>query len=197
MNLSMKKSRLLVICGLAAVVVSLASWVGHVQPEAAAAEPASESASFDGPLERARREIRLLDDIYKTSIVLITTHYVTGDEDLAAGSAFKALFQAVADKGWHQVRLIDASGEPYNDENSPQEGFESRAIGKLKAGEAWYDEVEEEGDQRFLRVATAIPVVMEKCIMCHENYRDVKEGVAIGAIGYRLPILTDADLEKE
>ena len=27
-------------------------------------------------IERARREVRLLDDIYKTAIVLITTHYV-------------------------------------------------------------------------------------------------------------------------
>ena len=27
-------------------------------------------------LERARREIKLLDDIYKTAIVLITKHYV-------------------------------------------------------------------------------------------------------------------------
>ena len=41
-------------------------------------------------IERARREARLLDDIYKTAIVLITKHYVEDDSALAAGEAFKS-----------------------------------------------------------------------------------------------------------
>ena len=159
-----------------------------VAPKAAAA---SGRGVPDAALERAHREMRLLDDIYKTSIVLITTHYVNDDEDLAAGSAFKALFAAVADKGWHEVRLLDATGEPYNDENAPADAFERRAIAALKDGKAVWEEVEQKDGKRFLRAATAIPVVMEKCIMCHDNYRDVPEGQAIGAVGYRIPILTD------
>ncbi len=43
-----------------------------------AADPIKPSTA----LERARREVRMLDDIYKTSIVLITTHYVDGKESL-------------------------------------------------------------------------------------------------------------------
>ena len=31
-------------------------------------------------------------------------------------------------------------------------------------------------------------MVMEKCIMCHANYEDVKPGVPVGAISYRIPI---------
>jgi hypothetical protein len=143
----------------------------------------------DAAVERARREVRLLDDIYKTSIVLITTHYVHDDDDLPAGSAFKALFAAVKKKGWHEVRLLDATGEPYNDENTPKKGFEKKAVKQLLNGAAVYNEVVTEGDKRYLLAATAIPVVMDKCVMCHENYKNVPKGKAIGALGYKVPII--------
>lgn len=143
----------------------------------------------DPAVERARREVQMLDDIYKTSIVLITEHYVHDDNDLPAGSAFKALFEAVAKKGWHEVRLVDASGEPYSDLNHPKEGFEKDAIRQLLEGKSVVDKVVEEGDKKYLLTATAIPVVMEKCIMCHENYRNVLKGKAIGALSYKVPIL--------
>lgn len=152
------------------------------------AEEKSEKPA-DAALERARREVRMLDDIYKTSVVLITTHYVDDKTSLPAGSAFRALFKAVKEKGWHEVRLLDATGQPYNDENLPKDGFEKRAIKQLLDGKASYDEVVTEGDKRFLLAATAIPVVMDKCIICHENYRDVEKGRAIGALGYKVPVL--------
>lgn len=182
---------LVLVTTVVVITLSLIRQSDGVQPDQVTARSTREP---DAALERARREVRLLDDIYKTSIVLITQHYVNDDEDLAAGSAFQALFAAVEEKGWHQVRLLDATGEPYNDENSPKEGFEERAIEKLLGGVTSYDEVEQDGDQKFLRVATAIPVVMEKCILCHENYRNVPEGQAIGALGYRVPILSDAEI---
>lgn len=143
----------------------------------------------DPAVERARREVRMLDDIYKTSIVLITTHYVDNADALPAGSAFKALFEAVQEKGWHEVRLLDATGDPYVAENAPKEGFEKRAIKKLVEGQSAVDEVITEGDKRYLLAATAIPVVMEKCVMCHDNYKNVPAGKAIGALGYKVPIL--------
>lgn len=143
----------------------------------------------DPAVERARREVKMLDDIYKTSIVLITEHYVNDDSALAAGSAFKALFEAVAKKGWHEVRLVDATGQPYSDLNLPKAGFEKDAIRQLLEGKPAVDKVVTEGDEKFLLAATAIPVVMEKCIMCHENYRNVPKGQAIGALSYKVPIL--------
>ncbi len=143
----------------------------------------------DPAVERARREVRMLDDIYKTAIVLVTEHYVHDDTDLAAGSAFKALFDAVSKKGWHDVRLVDASGQPYSDQNLPKEGFEKDSIKQILEGKSAVDKVVVEGDKKFLLAATAIPVVMEKCIMCHENYRNVAKGKAIGALSYKVPIL--------
>jgi hypothetical protein len=143
----------------------------------------------DAAVERARREVRMLDDIYKTAIVLVTEHYVKTDADLPAGSAFKALFDAVGKKGWHQVRLVDATGHPYSDLNLPKDGFEKKAIKELLAGKASVDEVITEDGKKYLLAATAIPVVMEKCIMCHENYRGVEKGKAIGALSYKVPVL--------
>jgi len=156
--------------------------------EAAQATPVVDEKQ-DLPLERARREVRLLDDMYKTSIVLITEHYVNTDDDLPAGEAFKLLFSAMQAKGWHEVRLIDATGEPLNDENDPKEGFETTAVKEIVGGKAIYDEVVTGKDgKRFLRAATAIPVVMDKCIMCHDNYADLPKGKAIGMVGYKVPI---------
>jgi hypothetical protein len=145
-------------------------------------------ASKDPATERARREVRMLDDIYKTSIVLVTTHYVDNKNSLPAGSAFKALFAAVKEKGWHEVRLLDATGDPYEPSNAPKDGFEKRAVKKLLAGESYYDEVVTERDKKFLLAATPIPVVMDKCTLCHDNYKGVAAGKAIGALGYRIPI---------
>lgn len=156
-------------------------------------QPANAATAFGGAkdraVEQARREVLMLDDIYKTAIVLITEHYVHDDTDLAAGSAFKALFETVGRKGWHEVRLVDATGQPYNDLNLPKDGFEKDAIKQIAGGKGVVEKVVEEGDKRFLLAATAIPVVMEKCIMCHENYRDVAKGKAIGALSYKVPIL--------
>jgi hypothetical protein len=136
-------------------------------------------------LDRARREVKLLDDIYKTAIVLITKHYVKEDSDLPAGEAFKVLFASMKEKGWHEVRLLDATGEPLNEDNSPQDAFEKSAVKALLAGEPYYEEQAGKDGKRFLRAATPIPIVMEKCTMCHGNYRDQK---VIGALGYRLPL---------
>lgn len=164
--------------------------IGLLSPSASSEEErAAKPAKTDPAVERARREVRMLDDIYKTAIVLITTHYVEDDNDLPAGSAFKALFDAVKEKGWHEVRLLDATGEPYEPGNSPKAGFEKKAIGELLKGKSVYEEVVTEDGKRFLKSATAIPVVMDKCIICHENYRDVPKGQAIGALGYKVPIL--------
>ena len=49
-------------------------------------------------------------------------------------------------------------------------------------------EVIEQDGKPYLRAVTAVPVVMEKCIMCHAHYADAKKGEPIGAISYTVPI---------
>jgi hypothetical protein len=183
----MKKQKGRAVWMLSAGTLAMAIGVGsalRTEQLASANAPQKDAAT-----ERARREVKMLDDIYKTSIVLITTHYVDGKESLPAGSAFKALFAAVKEKGWHEVRLLDATGDPYEPNNAPKAGFETRAVKKLVEGQAYYDEVVTEQNKKFLLAATPIPVVMDKCVLCHDNYKDVKAGKPIGAIGYKVPIL--------
>lgn len=130
----------------------------------------------------------MLDDIYKGGIVTITQHYVSDEQSIPAGTAFKKLFVAAEKNGWHRVRLIDVSGEPYSEENQAADGFERRAAARLRKGETWIEEREQRGGVQHLRVATPIPVVSSRCIMCHENYRDVPAGQPIGALTYLLPV---------
>jgi hypothetical protein len=141
----------------------------------------------DAAVKRARKQVQMLDDLYKTAIVLITTHYVEEDSDLPAGEAFIALFDAMKEKGWHEVRLVDATGQPIEEKNRPADAFEKSAIERLKAGKPAEEIVEKEG-KRFLRIATPIPVVMEKCVMCHAHYKDAKPGEVIGSLSYTMPI---------
>ena len=149
---------------------------------------ASDGQEKDAALGRARREIKMLDDIYKSGIVTITQHYVNDQQTIPAGTAFKKLFEAVEKKGWHRVRLVDATGEPYSDENVPEDDFEKKAIQELVAGKPYVDTVEVREGVRHLRAVTAIPVVFDKCIMCHDNYAGVPAGKAIGALSYTVPI---------
>jgi len=166
-----------VVCALA--LGAIVQTRSHAQNKNEKADPA---------LERTRKTVRMLDDIYKTAIVLITDKYVQSDHDLPAGTAFQALFGAMKKKGWHEVRLLDATGEPINEKNAPADDFEKEALKQLLAGKGGYEKVVEKDQKRYLRSATIIPVVMKKCIMCHPRYENVPEGKAIGALGYTLPI---------
>lgn len=149
---------------------------------------ADKDVKADPALEHARKDVKMLDDVYKTAVVLITENYVNKDSDLPAGSAAKALFAAIEKKGWHQVRLIDVTGQPYNDENIAKDEFEKSAAARLKKGETYVDEVQVRDGKRVLRAATPIPVVLEKCVMCHDHYKDAPKGQAIGMLGYTVPI---------
>jgi hypothetical protein len=140
-------------------------------------------------LERARNTVRMLDDIYKTTVVLITDKYVNDEDDFPAGSAAIALFDAINKKNWHQVRLVDATGEPTDDKNVATDDFEKEAVKQLLAGKDYYEQVEKRDDARYLRAATPVPVVMDKCIMCHDHYKDAKEkGLPIGVLLYTLKV---------
>jgi Protein of unknown function (DUF3365) len=133
---------------------------------------------------RARKQAKMLDTLYKTAIVLITKNYVDGKESLAAGDAFQALFTAMKENGFHEVRLLDATGQPYDDDNSPKNDYEKKAIKALLSGAKIYEEVVKEGDKTYLLSTTPIPVVMDKCVICHSHYEGNKG--AIGALGLKL-----------
>lgn len=139
-------------------------------------------------VKRTRDTVKMLDDIYKQAIVLITDKYVNDEDDFPAGSAAVELFKRVGKTGFHHVRLLDATGEPYEPNNVAKTKFEKQGIKQLIAGKPYYEEVVIKEGQPYLQAMTPVPVVMKKCVMCHPHYKGVKEGQPIGAISYELPI---------
>lgn len=168
------------ICTTIATILGAIWFLSPLEGAPASVDPAA--------VKRTRKTVRMLDDVYKTAVVLITQHYVVDEDSLPAGTAAKALFAAIKEKGWHEVRLLDATGEPYDDSNVAADDFEKSAIQQLLKGKDFVDTVEQRKDGPVLRAATPIPVVLEKCIMCHENYRNVKKGQPIGALLYTIPV---------
>jgi len=124
-----------------------------------------------------------------TSAVILGLLMTLGTTRGNAEEARKTQSDAAVERAPREVRMLDATGEPYNDENTPKKSFEKKAVKQLLNGKADYDEVVTEGDKRYSLAATAIPVVMDKCMMCHENYKNVPKGKAIGALAYKVPII--------
>jgi hypothetical protein len=160
--------------------------VGATGPQTQADDP--KAAADPAAVERARKQVRMLDDIYKTAVVLITDKYVNSKKDFPAGRAAIAWFKLISEKGHHEVRLIDVSGEPYSPKNVAKDAFDQEGVKQLKSGKTYYDQVVVRDGKPQLRAITAIPVVMDKCVMCHENYKNARKGEAVGALTYTIPI---------
>ena len=176
------KWKLTLAASVATVAVCMTNWQMGVIAEDAP------KAGADPAVDRTRKQIVMLDDLYKTAVVLITKHYVNKETDISAGTAAQAIFDVMRQKGHHDVRLLDATGTPYDDDNLPKDAFEKEAIKQLKAGKPTYEQLESRKDGRYLRVATVVPVVSEKCVMCHEAYKKAKAGEPIGSLSYTLKV---------
>lgn len=147
----------------------------------------SASGASDPAIERTRQEVRMLDSLYKNLLVLITDHYVKDAGSLPAATAAKALFAEMKKEGWYEVRLLGLTNFLNNPEDRPKDAFERAAAEKLGTGQTGYEEVVENGGKRYLRMATGVPVVMEKCVMCHANFKGNQGN--IGALSYTVPVV--------
>ena len=90
----------------------------------------TEPGADDAALARARRQVQMLDDLYKTAVVSITQIYADGPP---AVKVAKQVFKAMADGKHHTARLVDATGSPQND-HSP--GTSATSTSGRSAG-AW------------------------------------------------------------
>ncbi|HVS37851.1 MAG TPA: DUF3365 domain-containing protein [Gemmataceae bacterium] len=180
----MKRMLRVVLLGVGAL--ALTGWSAHAWLKAADQPTAAKPSDKD--VERARKEVKMLDDIYKNTIVLITDKYVNSPKDYPAGRAAVVLFRNISKGGSHEVRLLDVSGEPNNPKNLAADDFEEAGVKQLKDGKDYYEQLVQKDGKPYLRAVTAVPVVMDKCIMCHENYKKAKKGEAVGAISYTVPI---------
>lgn len=172
--------KLSVAVTLFAAAIVAGAWAAESRTDSTSGKTDQKTA-----LTRARREVRLLDDLYKNSIVFVNDTYVEDESSTPAGTVFRGIFEAMKKKGWHDARLIDATGDPINSDNVPRAGFEQQAIKKLLAGETYLEQVVRDGDQEILQAVTVVPVVNNKCLICHPNH---KVGDVLGGISYRIPL---------
>src|ERR1039457_4644421 len=87
-------------------------------------------------LERTRDSVKMLDDLYKNAVVIITKTYVEQQADTPAAAVAKEVFKAMHKQGWHSARLVDATGKPKGKGNAPKTDFEKRGVEQMKAGKA-------------------------------------------------------------
>ncbi|GJQ59438.1 MAG: hypothetical protein SCALA701_22390 [Candidatus Scalindua sp.] len=142
-------------------------------------------AILDEKLDRARDTVHMLDDLYKTFIVLITKEYADDPSVLAAATLSKKVFNVMSKKGWHKARLLDATGSPYNPDNNPRDEFERDAIEAMISGKRYFERIEKTGGINHFRAATVLSADMEGCTYCHP---DKKLGDILGAISYEIPL---------
>jgi len=136
-------------------------------------------------LEHARKTVRMLDDLYKTYIVLITEEYVDDPSVLPAATLSKRVFKLMNKKGWHKVRLLDATGTPFNPENNPRDAFERDAINAMISGKTYFEKIEKIEGKDHLRAVTSVHAVMKGCISCHPSSR---VGDLLGGIAYNITL---------
>jgi hypothetical protein len=178
MKLKRQKSTFLLALALAAIVTG-----GGTGSFAAK----KTSGAKDAAVERTQQEVKMLDDLYKTTIVLNNENYVNKPSDFSAITSAKELFAAIKKGGWHEVRVLGLTDAIKNPDNEPRDDFEQAAAKKLIAGQTPDEEVVKKGSKRYLRFATGIPVVGEKCVICHANYKGNKGNV--GALSYTVPVI--------
>ena len=136
-------------------------------------------------LEYARKTVRMLDDLYKTYIVLITEEYVDDPSVLPAATLSKRVFKSMNKKGWHKARLLDATGTPFNPENNPRDAFERDAINAMISGRTYFEKIEKIEGKDHLRAVTSVHAVMKGCISCHPSS---KIGDLLGGIAYNIAL---------
>ena len=136
-------------------------------------------------LEHARKTVRMLDDLYKTYIVLITEEYVDDPSVLPAATLSKRVFKSMNKKGWHKARLLDATGTPFNPENNPRDAFERDAINAMISGRTYFEKIEKIEGKDHLRAVTSVHAVMKGCISCHPSSR---VGDLLGGIAYTIAL---------
>lgn len=141
--------------------------------------------TMEKAVDRARHTVKMIDDLYKTFIVLITEEYVKDAKMFSAATLSKMVFEIMSKKGWHVARLLSASDVPMNPDNIPKDDFERDAIKAIISGKTYYEEVIMIDNEIYLMAATSVPAVVPGCMICHQDNRI---GDLIGAISYKIPL---------
>jgi hypothetical protein len=174
------RSWILLTLGLAgAAFLPLADSPRAVSQDKQAENPAA--------IARARKTVRMLDDVYKTGIVLMTDKYVRTEKDYPAGRLAVNWFKAVSKNGTHGSASLTSAAN-HSKANVAKDDFDKEGVRQMKLGKDFYEQVIRKDGKAYLRAMTPVPVVNDKCIMCHAHYKTAKKGEAIGALTYAVPL---------
>src|SRR5262245_47233651 len=170
---------------LAVLAIGFAGVVAltHSSPAPLAAEEKGKKLD-EAAVQRARDEVKKLDDLYKTAVVGITNTYVEKQSDVPAAAVAKQVFEAMHKKGYHSVRLLDATGKPKSRKNVAESDFEKKVVADMKGGKTYVEDVAEKDGKPVLRAGTIVPAVLSQCVVCH----GVKQGELLGVLVYEVPI---------
>lgn len=141
----------------------------------------SKRPTEDPAVARARDQVKMLDELYKTAVVSITERFPRGQPAIMVA---KDMFYAMENSEHHSAKLVDASGAPLGADSEPETAFEEKAAEAMQNGETYLDQVVGEGDNRRLLAATVVPAVHQRCAECH----GVEKGDLLGFIRYEVPI---------
>lgn len=151
------------------------------KPAQEAPAAAKEQGKEDPAVTAARRQVQMLDALYKNAVVSITERYKQGQPAIMVA---KDVFEAMHQGKYHSAKLVDATGTPLGEKNDPQTPFEKKAAEAMQGGKDYLEEVVGEGKERKFLAATRVPAVHKRCAECH----GVKEGELLGFIRYELPL---------
>ncbi len=144
-----------------------------------------ENIGIEKAAKRARQTVEMLDEMYKAFIVLITDEYVKDETMFSALTVSKKVFEKMGTKELYKARLLDATGEPHNPENTPRTKFERDAIGAFINGKSFYEKVEKVDGKYYFQAATSVSIVTDGCTICHPHN---KHGDLLGGISYTFPL---------
>jgi hypothetical protein len=161
--------------------LSVGSIVVGQEPGKQATQPAKEQANEDPAVTAARRQVQMLDALYKNAVVSITERYQRGQPAIMVA---KDVFEAMHKGKYHSARLVDATGSPLGETSEPATPFEKKAAKAMQDGKDYLEEVVGEGKERKFLAATRVPAVHKRCAECH----GVEEGDLLGFIRYELPL---------
>ncbi|GAX62621.1 ribulose 1,5-bisphosphate carboxylase, large subunit [Candidatus Scalindua japonica] len=136
-------------------------------------------------IKRGRQTVKMLDEMYKTFIVLVTDEYVKDETMFSALTISKKVFERMSAKGWYNARLLDATGDPHNPDNSARTKFERDAIEAFIDGKSFYEKVEKVDGVYYYKAATSVSIVTDGCTICHPHN---KQGDLLGGISYSFPL---------
>ncbi len=129
-------------------------------------------------LDEARRQVRMMNDIYLAGVMTTHRMYVQEPGVPSAVAWGKQVIRQVTSHGWPEARIFSTTDRPLNPENELAGAFEQAAVSAFKRGEASLERVEGE----TLRFAVPIKISEKSCLSCH--VRD-KIGDLIGGVAYR------------